>query len=148
MGRGAGKGEKRGGTTAAATFNFGTPGQSAYWYTDIGYPTGADDASIAAGNYTLNTYFDSLPTPTMPQVSATNTSVNNTAGTQHTVSLPTGVQSGDLLIVVFGYKNGTSQTINWPGGWTQFFRSDRTTTVGVVAASRQADGSEGSTITV
>src|SRR3990172_9436389 len=134
--------------SGAATFNFGTPGQSAYWYTDIGYPTGADDASIAAGNYTLNTYFDSLPTPTMPQVSATNTSVNNTAGTQHTVSLPTGVQSGDLLIVVFGYKNGTSQTINWPGGWTQFFRSDRTTTVGVVAAYRQADGSEGSTITV
>ncbi|MCK4691976.1 MAG: hypothetical protein KAT23_00005, partial [Anaerolineales bacterium] len=33
----------------------------AYWYTDITYPTGDDDASIAAGNYTLNMHFDQLP---------------------------------------------------------------------------------------
>ncbi|HEX9892614.1 MAG TPA: hypothetical protein VGA78_01770, partial [Gemmatimonadales bacterium] len=115
---------------------------------DISYPTGAGDASIAAGNYTLNMYFNALPTAGSPAVAATNTSVNNTANTQHTVSLPSGIQSGNLLIVVFGYKAGSSQTITWPGGWTQFFRSDRSTNVGVAAAYRQADGSEGATITV
>ncbi|UCF61272.1 MAG: DUF2341 domain-containing protein, partial [Anaerolineaceae bacterium] len=47
--------------TGAATMTFDTAGQNAYWYTDISYPTGEDDASIAAGNYTLNMYFDSLP---------------------------------------------------------------------------------------
>jgi hypothetical protein len=83
-----------------------------------------------------------------PQVAATNTSVNNTANTNHTVNLPSGIQSGNLLIVIFGFDGGTNQTITWPIGWTSFFRSDRSTVVGVAAAYRQADGSEGSTITV
>jgi hypothetical protein len=47
--------------TGAATLAFDTGGQDAYWYTDISYPTGADDGSIAAGNYTLNMYFNALP---------------------------------------------------------------------------------------
>ena len=45
----------------AATLTFDTVGQNAYWYTDISYPTGADDATIVAGNYTLNMYFNTLP---------------------------------------------------------------------------------------
>src|SRR4030067_3648579 len=99
----------------AATLSFNTPGQNAYWYTDLSYPTGADDASIAAGNYTLDMYFNSLPGAAsgFPQVAATITSINNTAGTSHTVSLPSGIQSGQLLIVVFGFRGGTGQTINW-----------------------------------
>src|SRR4030067_39854 len=57
----------------AATLSFNTPGQNAYWYTDLSYPTGADDASIAAGNYTLDMYFNSLPGAAagFPQVAAT-----------------------------------------------------------------------------
>ena len=47
--------------SGAATLAFNTVGQDAYWYSDITYPTGADDASIASGNYTLNMYFSSLP---------------------------------------------------------------------------------------
>ena len=47
--------------TGAATLTFDTAGQNAYWYTDVSYPTGLDDATIASGNYTLNMYFNSLP---------------------------------------------------------------------------------------
>ncbi|MCK4693496.1 MAG: hypothetical protein KAT23_07685, partial [Anaerolineales bacterium] len=46
----------------AATMTFDTASQNAYWYTDLTYPTGDDDATIVAGNYTLNMYFNSLPT--------------------------------------------------------------------------------------
>jgi cellulose synthase/poly-beta-1,6-N-acetylglucosamine synthase-like glycosyltransferase/CheY-like chemotaxis protein len=44
------------------TLVFDDASDEAYWYTDITYPTGGDDASVAAGNYTLNMYFDQLPT--------------------------------------------------------------------------------------
>src|SRR3990172_7868952 len=48
--------------SSGATLTFDTVDQQAYWYTDISYPTGSDDASITAGNYTLNLYFSDLPT--------------------------------------------------------------------------------------
>ncbi|MFQ5922269.1 MAG: LamG-like jellyroll fold domain-containing protein, partial [Anaerolineales bacterium] len=35
---------------------------STYWYHDVAWPTGNDNATIAAGNYTFNMYFNSLPT--------------------------------------------------------------------------------------
>ncbi|MGH2621717.1 MAG: DUF2341 domain-containing protein, partial [Anaerolineales bacterium] len=54
--------------TGGSTLTFNTAGQNAYWYTDISYPTGGGDASIAAGAYTLNLYFNSLPAQGFPQV--------------------------------------------------------------------------------
>ncbi|UCF61595.1 MAG: DUF2341 domain-containing protein, partial [Anaerolineaceae bacterium] len=47
--------------SGAATLVFDSTDDEAYWYTDLTYPTGGDDASIAAGDYTLNMYFDQLP---------------------------------------------------------------------------------------
>ena len=47
--------------SGAATITFDTASQNAYWYTDVSYPTGGDNASIVAGNYTLNMNFNSLP---------------------------------------------------------------------------------------
>ncbi|MDK1046094.1 MAG: glycosyltransferase, partial [Anaerolineales bacterium] len=47
--------------SSAASLTFDTAGQNAYWYTDLSYPTGGDDASIAAGDYLLEMYFNSLP---------------------------------------------------------------------------------------
>ncbi|HEY47536.1 MAG TPA: DUF2341 domain-containing protein, partial [Anaerolineae bacterium] len=47
--------------SGAATLVFDDIADEAYWYTDLTYPTGNDDASISAGNYTLNMYFDQLP---------------------------------------------------------------------------------------
>jgi hypothetical protein len=83
-----------------------------------------------------------------PTVQATNTSIQNTQTTSHTVALPSGIQPGELLIVIFGYKSGSSNAITWPGGWTQFFQFNQSTTVGAAAAYRKADGSEGATINV
>jgi hypothetical protein len=43
------------------TLTFDSVDDEAYWYTDVAYPTGSGDASIAAGSYTLNLYFSQLP---------------------------------------------------------------------------------------
>jgi len=47
--------------SGAATHIFDSVDDEAYWYTDISYPTGSDDASIADGDYKLNMHFDQLP---------------------------------------------------------------------------------------
>ena len=47
--------------SGAATLTFDTTAQDAYWYSDLTYPTGQDDATIAAGSYTLNMNFSALP---------------------------------------------------------------------------------------
>ncbi|HEX9894375.1 MAG TPA: hypothetical protein VGA78_10650, partial [Gemmatimonadales bacterium] len=134
--------------TGASTLVFDTAGQDAYWYSELSYPTGTDNGGLAAGAYSLNLYFSSLPAPGFPQVVKSTSSVNDTANTQHTVSLPSGIQSGNLLIVIFGHKGGTNETVTWPGGWTQFLDANQVTNVGLKAAYRKADGTEGSTITV
>ena len=47
--------------SSAASLTFDTVSQNAYRYTDLSYPTGGDDASIVAGDYLFEMYFDSLP---------------------------------------------------------------------------------------
>lgn len=81
-----------------------------------------------------------------PIVAATNTSVRETTGTSHTVNLPAGITSGDLLIVFFGAGNGV--TVTWPGGWTEFTSGTVAGSVQQNAAYRRADGTEGASITV
>jgi hypothetical protein len=140
----------------ASTLTFDTAGQKAYWYSDVTYPTGADDASIAAGNYTFNLYFNSLPPApgSFPVVEGTITSQTTVASTSHTVSLPASIQTGELLIVlVGGYADttGSAVDISWPVGWNEFFEEDATVDpnhLAVAGAWREADGSEGASISV
>jgi len=89
-----------------------------------------------------------------PTVQATNTSADTTATTTHTVNLPTGIVSGNLLFVVFGMAIPDGQVITWPGtpdvDWHEFYRVDQTAgaDAGMAGAWREADGTEGATITV
>lgn len=81
----------------------------------------------------------------------TATSLETSSVTSHDVSLPSGIVSGDLLIVKFTTSGGDgSTTITWPPGWTQFFNVavENGTRVRLAAAYRQADGTEGATIIV
>jgi cellulose synthase/poly-beta-1,6-N-acetylglucosamine synthase-like glycosyltransferase len=143
--------------SAGSTKGFDTAGQNAYWYADATWPTGNDNASIAAGAYTLNMYFASRPgagSGDYPSVQTTATSATTTAGTSHTLTLPTGIQSGDLLIAMLSGFIGSGSTavdISWPSGWTEFFEQDASTStlhLAVAGAYRQADGTEGTSITV
>ena len=65
--------------------------------------------------------------------------------------LPASIQSGDLLIALFsGYSTSAAVDVNWPGGWTEFFETDASSTasLAVAGAYRRATGSEGGSITV
>lgn len=78
-----------------------------------------------------------------PVVAATNTSTVDTVTTSHTVALPAGIASGDLLIVLFATEN---LTLTWPSGWTSFL--DVNNGGKLAAAYRVANGSEGASISV
>lgn len=109
------------------------------WYKE-GAITIAFDAS---GNLTATI-------PTAPTVEATNTSTMNVQSQNHIVSLPAGINAGDLLIVLFGgyIGGGGGDTItSWSAGWTQLAQGSNANEI-AGAAYRIADGGEGATITV
>jgi hypothetical protein len=74
-----------------------------------------------------------------------NTNGGATAVTSMVCNLPSGIVSGDLLIVVLG-RSGIAGTVTWPAGWTEI--EDQATIRPLAYAYRIADGTEGSTITV
>lgn len=80
-----------------------------------------------------------------PTVVTTATSADSSAGTSHTVNLPSGVVSGNLLVITFAI-NDNLDVITWPAGYTEIFEGGGNVTLAV--AYRQADGGEGATITV
>lgn len=79
-------------------------------------------------------------------VVAAKTGGTNTANTSHTVNLPSGVVSGNLLVAVF--STGGSTAITFPAGWTQLFQTSEPNHVTCGAWYRVADGGEGASITV
>lgn len=80
-----------------------------------------------------------------PQVASEITSIDVGPDTSHTVSLPTGIQSGDLLVTFFSLD--AFIPVNWPSGWTSLVAggvgSNR-----VEVAYKIADGTETGTMTV
>jgi len=84
-----------------------------------------------------------------PTVAATNTSIVGGGSTSHSVSLPSSISSGDLLIVGFVDSIGTSCTTTFPTGWTAVgSKVDNGGNTGVRLGYRVADGTEGASITV
>jgi hypothetical protein len=72
--------------------------------------------------------------------------------TSHTVALPSDVASGDLLLIVFNYRNYTvpGVTLTTPSGWVLVDSSvtDNENSVSLYVFARIASGSEGSTVSV
>jgi hypothetical protein len=92
------------------------------------------------------TYVD-MPTlsgaPVVEGVAVTHFSANQTT---HTVNLPSGIASGDLLLLWFS-KDGTSGTITTPSGWSIAI-STITATDQSILFSKTASGSEDTTVSV
>lgn len=86
---------------------------------------------------------------TFPVVQTTNSGHSDSAATNHTVNLPSGITAGDLLLVFFGHKE-SSNGATFPAGWTK--KTPERAQAGSVAvmavAWRWADGTEGASITV
>lgn len=69
-----------------------------------------------------------------PVVAGTSTSFAGNNLTTQTVSLPSGVQVGDLLIVIMGFRDRTftTTTVSFPSGWTELVTRTSGTSQGVV----------------
>jgi len=87
-----------------------------------------------------------------PTVAATNTSTGG-PGTTHTISLPAGIVSGDLLIIFFTTAQywGKLGTLTDPSGWTRLGTAGDGggfDDAGLTVFYKVATGSEGSTVDV
>lgn len=80
-----------------------------------------------------------------PVPAARNNSETAVSGTSHSVAMPAGVQSGNLLLVVIGFNGGVSVPFT-ATGWTSI-GSDDVGGVGQAILFRIADGSEGANVT-
>lgn len=81
-----------------------------------------------------------------PTVATTNTGGGNSNGAS--IPLPTGISSGDGLLVIV---NANGQTVTTPGGWNLLISADMTASSlngRIYAFTRDADGSEGTTLSV
>lgn len=85
-----------------------------------------------------------------PTVAARATSESNSASTSHTITLPSGISSGDLLLVFMGTGNNDTSNFTFPSGWTEQRVANQTLGASptLAFAYREADGTEGSNITV
>ncbi len=83
---------------------------------------------------------------TFPTVETTSVGAETGNETSHTVNLPSGIVSGDLLVVEFSYA--LPNTTTFPAGWTNFITRNNGNGIRTDAAWRDADGTEGASITV
>jgi len=80
-----------------------------------------------------------------PTVQANTSSEESVVSTIHTVSLPTGISAGDLLLV-FTSIDSQNETVTFPAGWTKIADHSSNSGVSSAFAYREADGTEGTTI--
>jgi len=80
-----------------------------------------------------------------PTIQTTNESSTNTAGTSHTVNLPSGIQSNDLVLICLD-KGSTSATIDAHADWIELL--DEASANGLYIAYRFCNGLEGATTTL
>ena len=86
-----------------------------------------------------------LPGKTISAViAASATGIVGTAVTSHTVPLPSGIVSGNLLIAIAA---GADRTWTWPAGWTELTDDLNGATSSLSIAYRTANGTEGASIT-
>ncbi len=85
--------------------------------------------------------------PTVVTQSEGSTATDTTA---HVITLPSGIVSGDLILIVLSVDmSGSDNSFTWPAGYTELFDdSAGSKDCSFTAGYRFADGTEGATITV
>lgn len=82
--------------------------------------------------------------PKFPEVITTAETAVTTAGTSHAINLPSGIESGDLILILTD-KGSTAATFNEKAGYTELV--DENAGNGITMWVRDADGTEGATVT-
>ncbi len=82
-----------------------------------------------------------------PPVETTAVSVEATSVTAHTVTMPSGIVSGNLIIIMFAY-GASNVEFTWPTGFTEMFKRETQAFAKSAASYKQSDGTEGASLTV
>lgn len=101
------------------------------------FPCSAGAASSAGG------FVDAFPVVEGTAVSSTN---GYYGATSHTVALPSGIQAGELLIVLMSVSSTPSDVINTPSGWTALLSSPPNARGRIFY--KVASGAEGASVSV
>lgn len=109
----------------------------------------ADAAALELGNnfsIELDGWFDTSTAnsdPSAPIIAGTNTSTDTVE--PFTVDLPSGVEAGDLLIILWQSNDASATTLDWPpSGWTSLASQGAGTTRTFAMAYKIAAGNESS----
>lgn len=82
-----------------------------------------------------------------PIVETTNSSTNGTSATSHTIDLPSGIASGNLLLIFWNGAANSSYTADTPSGWNSLYDATNGN-LRARGAYRVSNGSEGSSVGV
>lgn len=104
-----------------------------------------DLADLTANNHHARDHTHIGTYGVYPTDEAWASSTEASVATSHTADLPTGIVVGQTILVFFG-TGATPGTVTWPAGWTQFLQDG--TPNAFYIAYREADGTEGATITI
>ncbi|MCC7290086.1 LamG domain-containing protein [bacterium] len=118
---------------AGTTYGGGGSGGKANSTTDRAGGTGA--AGAVAVTYSAD----------FPKVEATSTGRDSTDATSHTITMPSGINVGELLIIVFSVDGNPTVTIG-SGNWTKLGQASNGTTVTQAIFYKVAEGSDTATV--
>jgi hypothetical protein len=109
------------------------------------YPITLGSLTETSGNYllalTAGVQFEIKIDPSMPVVEGTATFENSAETSSHSVTLPSNIQQGDLLVMVL--RPGSGRTVTTPTDWTQL--TSRSSSGVSYVLYRTASGTESTT---
>ena len=90
-----------------------------------------------------------IPQSPFPEIAATASSAKTViAGTTHTVSLPSGIEIGDLLLIFWTDANTDNTDPGDPAGWTQLYSNTAANRIRKAWYRISVDGMEGATLDI
>lgn len=154
-----------GGIGTGARLGGGAAGDSASGTTSVGGTTNGGSSLDGAGtsplygiggdvngsvgrsgsNGHIRISYTSSVDPLYPTVATRSWGADSANSTSHPISLPSGVQTGDLLVLVFGTDGAVTSTID--AGWTQLESLSQSTIVTQAVYYKTADGADTPTVT-
>ena len=85
---------------------------------------------------------------TFPVVAGTATSDEPTSTNTHHITLPSGIQPNDLLLIFWSDRERQGATVPIPAGWTELYRNTTPGYARHIAWYKIANGSEGTQVTI
>jgi hypothetical protein len=144
---GDGVGIRVSGTTITALYRSGSGAwTNLFSRSDSAHSSGQIGLELTHGSWVVDNFGGGAlpPSGDFAKLEAISLYQVNTTTTSHSVNLPVGIEDGDKLLMLF--RAGTTQTASTPSGWDLLASRDSSGVTYIF--TRDADGTEGSSVTV